>query len=96
MVLKIYYRNHTVFGIQEVSELAAKELGLNPGTPVSYRAGDQPNNAVSLNVLTREIASTAGTSVLYTGYWISEIRSFIELTSLHVNHTIRQDWFYSV
>ena len=42
---------------------AAKEMGLQAGTPVSYRAGDQPNNALSLNVFNPgEIASTAGTS----------------------------------
>ena len=46
---------------------AAKELDLKEGIPVSYRAGDQPNNALSLNVLNPgEIASTAGTSgVIY-------------------------------
>ena len=52
------------FSIQsEVSEAAANELGLKAGTPISYRAGDQPNNALSLNVFNPgEIASTAGTS----------------------------------
>lgn len=46
---------------------AATELNLKPGIPVSYRAGDQPNNALSLNVLNPgEIAATAGTSgVIY-------------------------------
>ncbi|MDD5346659.1 MAG: FGGY family carbohydrate kinase, partial [Proteiniphilum sp.] len=53
-----------VFGIQgKVTDAAAAELGLYAGTPVSYRAGDQPNNALSLNVFNPgEIASTAGTS----------------------------------
>ena len=42
---------------------AAEQLGLAPGIPVTYRAGDQPNNALSLNVFNPgEIASTAGTS----------------------------------
>ena len=42
---------------------AAKELGLKAGIAVSYRAGDQPNNAFSLKVLEPgEIAATAGTS----------------------------------
>ena len=52
-----------VFGIQgKVTDAVANELGLHPGTPVSYRAGDQPNNALSLNVFNPgEIASTAGT-----------------------------------
>lgn len=46
---------------------AAGELGLKPGIPVAYRAGDQPNNALALNVLQPgEIAATAGTSgVIY-------------------------------
>ncbi len=36
------------FGIQAtVSRAAAEELGLKEGTPISYRAGDQPNNALS-------------------------------------------------
>ncbi len=51
------------FGIQgELSQEAANELNLKAGTPISYRAGDQPNNALSLNVLQPgEIAATAGT-----------------------------------
>lgn len=57
------------FSVQgEVSLEAAKELGLKEGTPISYRAGDQPNNAVSLNVFNPgEIASTAGTSGVVYG-----------------------------
>jgi xylulokinase len=45
----------------------AAELGLRPGIPISYKAGDQPNNALSLNVLEPgEVAATAGTSgVIY-------------------------------
>ena len=56
------------FGIQgRLTSKAAKELGLKPGIPIAYRAGDQPNNALSLNVLNPgEIAATAGTSgVIY-------------------------------
>jgi xylulokinase len=42
---------------------AAAALGLAPGIPVGYRAGDQPNNALSLNVLRPgEVAATGGTS----------------------------------
>lgn len=50
-----------------VSDAMADELGLNPGVKVTYRAGDQPNNAFSLNVLEPgQIAATAGTSgVIY-------------------------------
>jgi xylulokinase len=42
---------------------AAAGLQLKAGIPVSYKAGDQPNNALSLNVLKPgEVAATAGTS----------------------------------
>lgn len=52
----------------EVSPQVAAELGLAEGTPVTYRAGDQPNNALSLNVFNPgEIASTAGTSGVVYG-----------------------------
>ncbi len=47
----------------ELTKAAAAELGLSAGIKVSYRAGDQPNNALSLNVLNPgEAAATAGTS----------------------------------
>jgi xylulokinase len=51
-----------------VTKTIAQELGLKEGVPVSYRAGDQPNNAFSLNVLNPgETAATAGTSgVVYS------------------------------
>lgn len=58
-----------VFSIQgKLLPAVAGELGLAPGTPVSYRAGDQPNNAFSLNVLEPgDAATTAGTSgVIYS------------------------------
>lgn len=71
----------------------AKELGLQEGTPITYRAGDQPNNALSLNVFhPGEIASTAGTSgVVYgvngaVGY---DPKSRVN-TFAHVNHTTDQ------
>lgn len=57
------------FSVQgKVSKVIAAELGLTEGTPISYRAGDQPNNAFSLNVLNPgETAATAGTSgVIYS------------------------------
>ena len=79
------------FGEQgSLSRFAASELGLVPGTPVSYRAGDQPNNAFSLNVLNPgEVATTAGTSGVVYGI-SSEIRydhaSRVN-TFAHVNHT---------
>lgn len=78
------------FSIQsEVSDAAANELGLKAGTPISYRAGDQPNNALSLNVFNPgEIASTAGTSgVVYgvLGEANYDIKSRVN-TFAHVNY----------
>jgi xylulokinase len=57
------------FGDQgRVNKEAAAILGIKEGVPVSYRAGDQPNNAFSLNVLQPgEIAATAGTSGVVYG-----------------------------
>lgn len=51
----------------ELSAEAAQALGLRKGIKIAYRAGDQPNNALSLNVLEPgEVATTAGTSgVIY-------------------------------
>lgn len=68
----------------------AQELGLQTGTPVTYRAGDQPNNALSLNVFEPgEIASTAGTSGVV--YGVNESMNYDPLsrvnTFAHVNHT---------
>lgn len=74
----------------EVSESAARELGLRKGTPISYRAGDQPNNALSLNVFNPgEVASTAGTSgVVYgiSGKVEYDRKSRVN-TFAHVNYT---------
>ena len=79
------------FAIQgEVTEAAAAEFGLNAGTPVAYRAGDQPNNALSLNVLKPgEVAATAGTSgVVYGVYDRKDFDPESRVnTFLHVNHT---------
>ncbi len=60
-----YDPNFAVSG--ELTDAAAEELGLAPGIPIGYRSGDQPNNALSLNVLDPgEVAATAGTSgVIY-------------------------------
>ncbi len=67
----------------------AAELGLKSGIPVTYRAGDQPNNAFSLNVLNPgEIAATAGTSGVVYGI-SDEITYDPESrvnTFAHVNH----------
>ena len=76
-----------------VTEIAAQELGLKAGIPVTYRAGDQPNNALSLNVFNPgEIASTAGTSgVVYgvNGKVNYDPKSRVN-TFAHVNHTEEQ------
>lgn len=77
----------------EVSAEAAAETGLAEGTPITYRAGDQPNNALSLNVFNPgEIASTAGTSgVVYgvLGQVQYDPKSRVN-TFAHVNHTDAQ------
>lgn len=77
----------------EVTAAAAKELGLREGIPITYRAGDQPNNALSLNVFNPgEIASTAGTSgVVYgvNGKVNYDSRSRVN-TFAHVNHSEAQ------
>lgn len=76
-----------------VNSWAAKELGLKEGIPITYRAGDQPNNALSLNVFNPgEIASTAGTSgVVYgvNGEVNYDPKSRVN-TFAHVNHTTDQ------
>ncbi|GAA0541637.1 xylulokinase [Chitinophaga japonensis] len=79
------------FGHQgQLTEAAAKLLGLAPGIPVTYRAGDQPNNAFSLNVLQPgEAATTAGTSGVV--YAVHNQIAFDEQsrvnTFVHVNNT---------
>ncbi|MDR2809898.1 MAG: carbohydrate kinase [Tannerellaceae bacterium] len=82
------------FGVQgELLASVASELGLKKGTPVTYRAGDQPNNALSLNVFNPgEIAATAGTSGVVYGVngsvnydTLSRVNTFA-----HVNHSDEQ------
>ena len=80
------------FAVQStVSKEAAEETGLKKGTPISYRAGDQPNNALSLNVLEPgEIAATGGTSGVVYGV-LGEVnydpKSRVN-TFAHVNHQL--------
>jgi xylulokinase len=79
------------FSVQGVvNSTAAAETGLAEGTKISYRAGDQPNNALSLNVLNPgEIATTAGTSgVVYgvSGEVKYDPQSRVN-TFAHVNHS---------
>ena len=79
------------FGSQgTLSAAAAADFGLAAGTPVAYRAGDQPNNALSLGVLEPgEIAATAGTSGVV--YGVSDTRKYDPRsrvnTFAHVNHS---------
>ncbi|HSV88497.1 MAG TPA: FGGY family carbohydrate kinase [Bacteroidales bacterium] len=73
-----------------LSAKAASLLGLEKGIPITYRAGDQPNNAFSLNVLNPgEVAATAGTSGVV--YGVSDVVSYDPEsrvnTFAHVNHT---------
>lgn len=80
------------FSIQaQLKREAACELGLSTKTTVSYRAGDQPNNALSLNVLNPgEVAATAGTSGVIYGV-SSEIKYDPQSrvnTFAHVNHSV--------
>jgi Sugar (pentulose and hexulose) kinases len=65
-------------------------LGIKEGTPISYKCGDQPNNAFSLNVLEPgEIAATGGTSGVV--YGVTDTDSMDTLsrvnTVMHVNNT---------
>ena len=78
------------FSVQStVCQAVAAELGIPAGTPISYRGGDQPNNALSLNVMKPgEIAATGGTSGVVYGVLgevnydkLSRVNTFA-----HVNH----------
>ncbi|MFI3319360.1 MAG: FGGY family carbohydrate kinase [Rikenellaceae bacterium] len=78
-------------GIQSRTNAATEaEFGIKEGTPISYRAGDQPNNAFSLNVMEAgEIAATGGTSGVVYGV-INEAKADPKSRVnpfLHVNHT---------
>lgn len=74
-----------------VDEKIAEELGMHEGVTISYRAGDQPNNAFSLNVLKpAEVAATAGTSgVIYAvtdehfSDRASRVNTFVHVTDTH-------------
>ncbi len=85
------------FSVQgQLSKQAAEELGLKAGTPIAYRAGDQPNNALSLNVLNPgEIAATAGTSGVVYGIGAEpnyDDKSRVN-TFAHVNYTVENPKF---
>jgi len=80
------------FSIQgRVSEQGSIETGLKVGTPILYRAGDQPNNALSVNVFNSgEVAATGGTSGVV--YAVTDSLSVKESSRVnnfaHVNYTI--------
>lgn len=74
------------------AEIAAT-LSLKPGIPVSYKAGDQPNNALSLNVLKPgEVAANGGTSGVI--YGVSDQLTFDKESRInsfaHVNFSEEQ------
>jgi xylulokinase len=76
-----------------LGETVANKLSLKAGIPVSYKAGDQPNNALSLNVLEAgEVAATAGTSGVI--YGVSDELTFDPQSRInsfaHVNYTDQQ------
>lgn len=83
--IKNVFSNHG-----ELSAKIAEELSLKAGIPVTYKAGDQPNNALSLNVFEPgEVAATAGTSGVI--YGVSDQLKYDPLSRVnsfaHVNHT---------
>ena len=76
-----------------VQASVANKLSLQPGIPVTYKAGDQPNNALSLNVLEPgEVAATAGTSGVI--YGVSDQLVFDQQSRInsfaHVNYLEQQ------
>lgn len=100
-VLDYYGFDASLFpGVQDVfsehgllKAFVAEPLGLPAGIPVTYKAGDQPNNALSLNVLNPgEVAATAGTSGVI--YGVSDERTYDPLSRVnsfaHVNYTKEQ------
>jgi len=73
-----------------ITEQAAAQTGLPKGIPITYRAGDQPNNALSLGVFEPgEVAATGGTSGVI--YAIADQNIFDQKSRIngfaHVNHT---------
>lgn len=72
-----------------VNEQGASESGLQTGTPILYRAGDQPNNALSLNVFNPgEVAATGGTSgVIYAVTDSLSVKEYARINNFaHVNY----------
>lgn len=81
----------TSFSMQgTVSASASRDTGLHMGTPVTYRGGDQPNNAMALGVMEPgEVAATGGTSGVVYGVVDKPIYDRLGRVNCfaHVNHT---------
>lgn len=79
------------FSVQgKLTKSAAEELGIRSGVPVTYRAGDQPNNALSLKVLKPgDVAATAGTSGVIYGVTDKNLIDSLSRvnTFAHVNYS---------
>lgn len=76
-----------------ISKQAAEETGLPEGIPITYRAGDQPNNALSLNVFNSgEVAATGGTSGVI--YAVTDSKNSKESSRInhfaHVNYSAKK------
>ncbi|ANI88784.1 carbohydrate kinase [Arachidicoccus ginsenosidimutans] len=87
----VFPETKALFGVHgNVTKEIAKELNIPAEIPVTYKAGDQPNNALSLNVFEPgEIAATAGTSGVI--YAVADDLVYDKLSRIntfaHVNHT---------
>jgi xylulokinase len=83
------------FGLQSlVDKKGEEESGIATGTPIFYRAGDQPNNALSLNVLNPgEVAATGGTSgVVYAVTNSLSVKESARVNNFaHVNYKKGED-----
>lgn len=94
------FDNHTIPELRplfsshgQLMPSVAEQLQLKAGIPVTYKAGDQPNNALSLNVLEPgEVATTAGTSGVI--YGVSDVLSYDPESRInsfaHVNYSEEQ------
>lgn len=91
---KLVSKIHPSFSEQGyVSKQGAMDSGLPEGIPIMYRAGDQPNNALSLNVMEPgQIAATGGTSgVVYAISGQENTREHTRINSFaHTNHTAQK------
>ena len=78
-----------------VTSQAASQTGLPVGIPIRYRAGDQPNNALALNILKPgEVAATGGTSgVLFAVSDRNSSKEYYRVNHFaHVNYTPDQSY----